>query len=163
MPIHIITEVYSRYADLETGKEFAPILDRRSGLYLGHAEADTDEEAEHWRTRRGFEVFDQEGFIKRITPDAAEAGSADQVEIPTTGDALADAAKQGGPMTRDEANLLNLEALRAEAEIRGIKVKSNATRSQLIDLILAAGEASTASEGEDVDLSGPPAPPASQG
>jgi hypothetical protein len=72
---------------VKTGVEFQPIIDPKSGTWVGCATVD-EETAEKYEDRDGFEVY----------ADEAEAFGAPETEAPAaiseSGDPLADAAKR---------------------------------------------------------------------
>jgi len=87
----VLIQNYSRFFDPATKIEFAPVLDRPSGCYVGVATVDEDT-AVHYDGRPGFQVLtDAEWEAVNALPVPAER------EEPETGDPLADAAREQNP------------------------------------------------------------------
>jgi hypothetical protein len=83
----VMIEQYSNFFDQPTRLQFEPVLDRRSGCYVGVCEMSA-EQAEAFADRRSFAVLTEDEW--RAMTEIPRAAEPTQ---PETGDPLADQAK----------------------------------------------------------------------
>ncbi|HTE16865.1 MAG TPA: hypothetical protein VK689_00615 [Armatimonadota bacterium] len=85
----VLIESYSRYFDVQTRVQFSPVLDQRSGCYVGVADL-PEEVAECYLDRPGFEVLSDEEFVSLTSAPEKPVPAASQ-----SGDPLTDQANVG--------------------------------------------------------------------
>jgi hypothetical protein len=82
----VVTRVHSTFYDMKRKVQFSPVLDQRTGCFVGVAQV-SDEHAAEFAEHEHFEVVSDEDYLEMVT-----VPSAPEPTEPGTGDPLSDAA-----------------------------------------------------------------------
>lgn len=96
---HVIIRSYSTYYDVSSDVQFSPVLDRKTGCYIGHAQVDKKTATEYAK-KGNFEVLSDADFTALSTipePEEPEALKGDSPAAQAAGGAQPPAAP-GAPV-----------------------------------------------------------------